>query len=91
MGMSVLDPDSGISSSKPEVIMPSDNNLASASNVHINHPSTENGSNDKIPLPEMDVKASSTKRKHSKSKRGSEKKVKLASHEEDGSAISVRA
>lgn len=89
--MSVLDPDTGTLSSKPEAILPSDNNLAPTSNGQINETSTEDVSSDKMLMQRSEEKASSKKRKSSKSKTGAEKKVKSASHREDGSAISVGA
>lgn len=83
VGMSVLDPESGTLSSKPEAaILPSDDNMVSAS---------KNASDDKDSLVETEEKVSSKKRKSSKSKKAAQKKVKLALHNEDGSALSVGA
>lgn len=96
-GMSVIDPEGGTLPSKDEEpLFPSengvqDNNLLPKNSRLVNTTSSENASKDQVLISsDTEVKASSKKRKASKSKRGTEKKVKLVSHK-DGSAVSVEA
>lgn len=93
--MSVIDPETGALPTKEESMLLSENDLKvdhgfpKVSN-QIDGTSYETGSSDQILISEMGEKVASRKRKSSKSKRGTQKKVKSGSHK-DGSVISVEA
>ncbi|KAG1331252.1 transducin beta-like protein 3 [Cocos nucifera] len=92
--MSVIDPETGTLPTKPESVLLSENDLKVERGLPKMNDQTDNtyesGHNNQILVSEIEEKVASKKRKSSKSKRGSQKKVKVAPHD-GGSVVSVEA
>lgn len=80
--MSVIDPETDTLPTQDEPMLLSENDLKFEQGLPRINDRIDGGHDDQILVSEMKEKVASKKRKSSKSKRGSKKKVKVASHED---------